>query len=555
VTYKWKVKNVKNEGLLNEIIPWHYFTKERLSADDLTQGLLNYGLFSEKLPPCFTTEGFSAVVKNLLAPHITDVDEKSLSKTIKENSADYIRYEALRDSNVPRHFGIPHPAAYAIQVLGIARHWEQIAIHCNKPNPQFSRVHVRQLSSARVFEMNYKGNDRYLLEETELEWMAGAKYIVKADVASCFPSIYTHSIPWALHGKAVAKKPGKLTDLAGNFLDKVTQGTRDKQTNGLLVGPHTSNVISEIILTSIDVDLQQKGHKKICRHVDDYTYYADTHEQAERFIKDLSMCLRAYEMSLNDKKTQILNLPRPSTENWIHRLNTFNFPNSGELRISAVRSYLDLALECSQQLGKSTPLNYAIKTLSGKDGNRQLNSRAKRMYTQEAINLALAFPYLAPLLDKYVFEKFVHPGQRKTIGKFCSSLVVLGLQKLYPDAISHALYYALRYEVKLALEDTKLAEIIEIDDCLTNVLLLEYAFKFELNDVLNLIKKRAEDIKTGDQREISKNWLLVYQCWTEDDLRGNGQQFLASLKKISFNFVRIPPLHSVSTLASQSTTS
>ncbi len=537
---------MKNEDLLNDIFPQHYFTKERLSADDLTKGLLNYGLFSEKVPPCFTTEGLNEVVKDLLAQHITDSNEESLKKTIEKNSADYIRYEALRDSNVPRHFGIPHPAAYAIQVLGIARHWNMIATHCNKPDPQFSRVYVRQISSGRVFEMNYKGNDRYSLEETELEWNAGAKYVVKADVATCFPSIYTHSISWALHGKPVAKKSGKITDLAGNFLDKVTQGTRDKQTNGLLIGPHTSNVISEIILTSVDIDLQKKGHKKVCRHVDDYTYYADTHEQAERFIKDLSMCLRAYEMSLNETKTQILNLPRPSTENWIHRLNTFNFPNSGELRISTVRSYLDLALECSQKLGKSTPLNYAIKTLSGKDGTRQLNSRAKRMYTQEVINLALAFPYLAPLLDKYVFEKYEHPEKIEMIEKFCSSLAALGLQKLYPDAIAYALYYALRYEVKITI---KLAEIVEIDDCLTNVLLLEYADKIGLSDIQKLIKKRAEDIKTGDKREIAKNWLLIYQCWTEDDLNGNGQQFLAALKKISFKFLRIPPLLSVSTPA------
>ena len=32
------------------------------------------------------------------------------------------------------------------------------------------------------------------------------KYIVKTDIENCFPSMYTHSLPWALVGKGIAKK-------------------------------------------------------------------------------------------------------------------------------------------------------------------------------------------------------------------------------------------------------------------------------------------------------------------------------------------------------------
>ena len=34
----------------------------------------------------------------------------------------------------------------------------------------------------------------------EPDLLIGKKYIVKADISTCFPSIYTHSIPWALVG-------------------------------------------------------------------------------------------------------------------------------------------------------------------------------------------------------------------------------------------------------------------------------------------------------------------------------------------------------------------
>ncbi len=39
----------------------------------------------------------------------------------------------------------------------------------------------------------------------EPDLLIGKRYLVKADISTCFPSIYTHSIPWALIGKDDAK--------------------------------------------------------------------------------------------------------------------------------------------------------------------------------------------------------------------------------------------------------------------------------------------------------------------------------------------------------------
>ncbi len=521
---------------------WFDATKEKLSGAAVLTGLLDYGLFADKVPPCFTSEGLAAIASASMSAVLEEIDDKKLASFLDKRDHDYIRYEALRDINVPRHLGIPHPEAYAVQSLAISRHWKEIATHCNQPHPAVSRIHVRHTGSGSVFEMNYKGKERYQLEEDEIRWMAGAQYVVHADVASCFPSIYTHSIPWALHGKAAAKKSSNITALAGNLLDKCTQNTRDKQTNGLLIGPHSSNIIAEIILTKIDVELQAKGHKKVARHIDDYAFYADDFAQAERFVKDLGMCLRGFEMSLNDKKTRILQLPRPSTENWIQRLNRFVFPKDEEVRFSTVRSFLDLALECAQAAGKSTPLNYAIKALANTRGPRKLNERARRLYVLEAMNLALAYPYLAPQLDKHVFDRYGHDDLALQVAEFSSALAKMGLRKLYPDAVAHALYYVLKHDVALNMDDAELKEIVALDDCITNVLLLEYATRHKRAKVVSAIKLRANEIKAADSREKDKNWLLIYQLWSVKDLNGNGQAFLAELKAKDFKFLVLPEI-------------
>lgn len=518
---------------------WFHSTKEKLSQSDLLTGLLDYGLFSDKVPSCFTSVGLAKIASDVLGEILEETDETNLKKKIKPYSKDYIRYDALRDINIPRHLGIPHPGAYAIQALALSKHWQVIAEHCNQPNPSISRVYVRNMGGDSIFKMSYKGSERYRLEEDEINWMAGAQFVVKADVASCYPSIYTHSIPWALHDKITTKKNQKITELAGNLLDKCTQNTRDGQTNGLLIGPHASSIISEIILTKIDTDLQKK-YKKIVRHIDDYTFFADTFDEAEKFVKDLGLCLRSYEMALNYKKTSILPLPRPSVDDWIHRLNSFDFPEDQEIAFSKIRSFLDLALECSRIAGKSTPLSYAIKILAGGVESKKLNTRAKRLYVLEVMNIALAYPYLVQLLDKAVFDKYGHSGLAKSISKFSTSLVRLGVRKLYFDIIAHAFYYALKHDVALDLSEDELIEIINLNDCISNVMLFEYATKYNLCEVIKKINELGNKIKAADSREKDKNWLLIYQLWSVSELNGYGQKFLASLKSMNFKFLIVP---------------
>ena len=533
------------------MVEWFDSTKEKLSSEDVLNGLLDYGLFAEKIPPCFMTEGLANFVSTSMGTLLDEMDDRALKKELDKRARDFMRYEALRDSNIPRHMGVPHPEAYAVQALAIAKHWQAIATHCNKPKPVFSRIHVRHIGNGRIFEMNYKGNERFRLEEDEQKWMSGAQYVVEADIATCFPSIYTHSIPWALDGKAAAKKSNSITKLPGNLLDKCTQNTRDRQTNGLLIGPHASNIISEIILTQIDADLQAKGHLKVKRHVDDYRFYAGTYEEAEKFIKDLGLALRAYEISLNEKKTKIVPLPSPSEADWVLVLNRHPLPKDQELKFSEIRSFLDRALTCAQAIGKSTPLNYAIKVLakshskknpgdSDETPPRKLSLRAKRMYAQEAMNLALAYPYLAPMLDEYVFTPYWHDGLKDKIAEFATALVLLGLRKLYPDAIAHALFLALKYDFVFGLSDDQLIEIVALDDCIANALLLEYAKVHARKKVKAAVNKRANELKVADQRDKDKHWLLIYQVWSKTELKGNGQGFLAELKGKGFQFFSLP---------------
>lgn len=70
------------------------------------------------------------------------------------------------------------------------------------------------------------------MEQARLVVRARAPLIVRTDINQFYGSIYTHSIPWALHGKATAKA-NRSPALLGNALDECVRNAQDGQTIGV----------------------------------------------------------------------------------------------------------------------------------------------------------------------------------------------------------------------------------------------------------------------------------------------------------------------------------
>ena len=131
-----------------------------------------------------------------------------------------------------------------------------------------------------LFSMNYKNwkSDG----EPMPDLIQGKKYVVKTDISTCFPSIYTHAIPWALIGKSEAKS-GIGNRNWTNVIDKACQRCTNGQTHGILIGPHASNLISEIILTRVDQSMYDAGWRYV-RAIDDFTCYVDCYDDARDLL-------------------------------------------------------------------------------------------------------------------------------------------------------------------------------------------------------------------------------------------------------------------------------
>src|SRR5699024_8296259 len=98
----------------------------------------------------------------------------------------------------------------------------------------------------------------------------------------------------------------------GNKIDKLTQYANDARTNGIPVGSALSDLIAEIILTSIDRKVSSKL-KSIdfvgSRFKDDYRILCNDEEEAKIILKVLSDELVEFNLLINEHKTKVLTLP------------------------------------------------------------------------------------------------------------------------------------------------------------------------------------------------------------------------------------------------------
>lgn len=160
------------------------------------------------------------------------------------------------------------------------------------------------------------------------------------------------------------------------------------------------------------------------------------------------------------------------------------------------------------------------------------------MSRQEQRSQSVAYPYLASIVEESVFVKHRNSDTDDQIKALGNELIKIGIEKIHPDSIAHALYFAIERDFEINLSEDEHKAIIQIDDCLSNVLLWEYASRRSLTKVKKWLRERANNLKSQEKRDQDAQWLLVYTIWSEADLRGNGQAFLANLKNKHFDFIK-----------------
>ncbi len=279
-----------------------------IGKDLLANWLLNEGYFPEQyvVPPSFKVKDFK-LQENVYIRSLADPPRRRL-----------INISYPKSLLTSRIFGIQHPHNYHDIVYWLINDWDNIINHIfHKDLKIYSYSFPIPVNDRKRGELSPLRSGRMIYEwisMAEKDLVAEAhryNLIVRSDITNFYNSIYTHSIGWALHGQETAFKDKTYT-LTGNKIDRLVQYANNGRTNGIPVGSAISDLIAEIILSSIDLKISQKLKDKdfiATRFKDDYRILCNTESDAKEILKVLAEELTQFNLLINEGKTKILELP------------------------------------------------------------------------------------------------------------------------------------------------------------------------------------------------------------------------------------------------------
>ncbi|MBV8894791.1 RNA-directed DNA polymerase [Bradyrhizobium sp.] len=206
-----------------------------------------------------------------------------------------------------------------------------------------------------------------LIERRTVELLSKYRSCLKTDISRYYHTIYTHSIPWALHTKAYCKAnytQSAFKATLGDRLDKAIRDCQGRQTIGIPVGPDTSRVIGEIIGVAIEQEIAKQllsADERSIRYVDDIHIAFDERDSVDGLLGIITKAFSHFELDINIEKTSLLGVGEVVRPEWIAALSNFRVSAQADRQQADVEHYFKTALFLSEENNRDQVLVYAIK--------------------------------------------------------------------------------------------------------------------------------------------------------------------------------------------------
>lgn len=132
---------------------------------------------------------------------------------------------------------------------------------------------------------------------------------------------------------------------------------------GIPIGPDTSHVVAELILATVDEQLNKKYRLAGFRYVDDYELAFSNMADAERCGTELQSILAEYELELSTQKTKIVELPSQFEQTWVTELRTAGVGRYGRSQHYQLMHLFNRAFELFHEDKTRNVLRYAVSRI------------------------------------------------------------------------------------------------------------------------------------------------------------------------------------------------
>jgi hypothetical protein len=462
--------------------------------------LTSRGFFPKELPPCFNTVEFQkAVMRAKYNPVFV----------YPKNTSAELAIHSLSRSPIRRMLGIPNPIYFLPLAKTISANWKALSTKTTSPygisTPHMESKIGRAVSPRTGF--NWRG-------DVTLMRRKHARYSVTTDIAECYKSFYTHSIPWAVHGKVFSKN-NKHSNNLGNALDRHLRNCQSAQTNGFPVGPDTSFVLSELILSAIDREidntLEDAGIRLIggIRFFDDYEFMTSSLNEAEIALRVAQKVFLDFGLHPQGSKTFIRDLPQPTIDSWPAKIRKHPLRNGWKAQRHDLLELHDLAASLAHDTHESV-FAYAVMRLAKSNIQTSNESLALQICIQATQRDTSSLPHLAQFLVNLVKKGTQISHFVDDLQAFLVEVIKRHAPLNHGFEVTWALWLALTF--KIDLRDVSLDQELKLIDDPFAAILVAHAFRRKLVS----LDPSIWDHRMNEADLYGSWWPFVYEMWARD---------------------------------------
>lgn len=459
------------------------------------EALLSRGYFPSQLPPSFATKQLADSLTALQAIWRINFPQSKAPACKPEI------FSVARAGHLRRSMCLTNPIPQTFLATFIARHWGDFISLYRKS--RLSASHPRFLAmggrAACIPSMQQHHEFKVLKS-------VGYRYMLRTDISRFFPTVYTHSVPWAIHTKANAKKNRNITPkYYGNLIDQALRQGQDEQTMGLPIGPDTSHIIAEVISTAIDLLLRAslKGWPVGFRYVDDYFLFFSTISEAEAALAALSRALKEFELQINFEKTKICSVSEVVDDFWVYQVRSFDFGKTRKSQRSSIHQFFELAKDLAGKNADENVMTYALKKAS----SVLIKPENWDAFEAHVCHTAISHPNTLQTIAQ-IFATYRHHGYKLNSQRIQRTLQVL-IQDHAPLGNHSELAWCLWMckELDIPVETSSVDLLATVSSSVCALLLLDLSVTGKLPKSPKETMWRAADSSTALREEL---WLLCY---------------------------------------------
>jgi hypothetical protein len=419
-----------------------------------------------------------------------------------------------RAGGLRRPLRVPNPSGFILLAEEIEKLW-----------PELSR-HFHKVALSRSWPSHDNSNERAVIPRLSMSEIPGVRartwpglrYILSTDISQFYASIYTHSIPWALHGKSYAK--ANLGKTPADALDKAIQRTQEGQTMGVPIGPDSSLIIAEIVLAAVDVELVAKVGRLVgFRYLDDYELAFRSLAECEHALAALEGILSTFELRLNPLKTAIDEVPRTLQSPWVSSLARFPIRRATPRQtINDTVALFSHAFELAAVNPGAGVLKYALQACR----NVSVAEIGWRTLQGLVISAVAAEPSSAPVAFDLIDHHAAALGQpvgKRSVSQLIEAMILRNAGLGNGSEVAWALWAALHWNIRMT---GAAADVVsQMEDDFVALLALDADARDLFARPLNTARWATFAAAPGALK--NEHWLLTYEANQQGWLKAGGR--------------------------------